>query len=78
MMVIALHIIGKASSNFFIAMGDRFNELESGFGNKSKRCWDMVDDQPLERKKFNICQDNELLEGASTSGIAVGCFEFDQ
>ena len=77
-MVIASLVIQNASSNDFVGTYDRFNELQSRFGDESKRCQDMDDDQPLPRKKFKRCEEMyEFLGGASTSGTAIGCSEFD-
>ena len=78
-MIIAPLIIRKVSSNFFVETGDRFNELESGFDDKSKRCQDMDDDHHSKQRnsthvKIVSCQKEQvqmklLLDALSLFGI---------
>ena len=52
--------------------------LELGISSKGKKCQDMEDHQPFQRKKVNKSPDiDEFLGGASTSEIGVGCSELD-
>ena len=52
--------------------------LELGIGSKRKKCQDMEDHQPFQRKKVNISPNiDEFLGRASRSIIGVECSELD-